>query len=175
VNATATFTGQVTDQSGAAIVGATVKITSQDTGSVITRETSGDGNYTVPLLNAGNYTIEVTASGFAPNTRKNITLQIQQVGQEDFKLTVGGVDQQVNVQQYNFTVERQFAKSMVARAAYVGAKGDHLNINLDETSRLRARARCRRGVPIPDSGRSRRGKLAACRPITRCNCRWRNA
>jgi len=98
VNATATFTGQVTDQSGAAIVGATVKITSQDTGIVITRQTSSDGNYTVPLLKAGTYSIEVTASGFAPNTRKNITLQIQQVGQEDFKLTVGGVDQQVTVE-----------------------------------------------------------------------------
>jgi hypothetical protein len=98
VNATATFTGQVTDQSGAAIVGATVKITSQDTGIVITRQTTGDGNYTVPLLKAGTYSIEVTAAGFAPNTRKNITLQIQQVGQEDFKLTVGGVDQQVTVE-----------------------------------------------------------------------------
>src|ERR1035437_2345721 len=98
VNATATFTGQVTDQSGAAIVGATVKITSQDTGSVITRQTSGDGNYTVPLLKAGNYSIAVTASGFAPNTRKNITLQIQQVGQEDFRLTVGGIDQQIVVE-----------------------------------------------------------------------------
>jgi hypothetical protein len=98
VNATATFTGQVTDQSGAAIVGATVKITSQETGVVITRQTSADGNYTVPLLKAGTYSIEVTVAGFAPNTRKNITLQIQQVGQEDFKLTVGGIDQQVTVE-----------------------------------------------------------------------------
>jgi hypothetical protein len=98
VNATATFTGQVTDQTGAAVVGATVKITSQETGVIVTRQTSGDGNYTVPLLKAGTYSIEVTASGFAPNTRKNITLQIQQVGQEDFKLQVGGVDQQVTVE-----------------------------------------------------------------------------
>jgi hypothetical protein len=37
-----------------------------------------------------------------------------------------------NVSQYNFTVEHQIIKSMVARAAYVGARGDHLNINLDE-------------------------------------------
>ena len=61
VNATATFTGQVTDQTGAAIVGATVKITSQDTGIVTTRQTSSDGNYTVPLLKSGSYSIEVTA------------------------------------------------------------------------------------------------------------------
>src|ERR1700722_12674237 len=98
VNATATFSGQVTDQTSAPIGNATVKITSQETGAVITRETSSDGNYTIPLLKAGTYSIEVTASGFAPITRKNITLQIQQVGQEDFKLQVGGMEQQVTVE-----------------------------------------------------------------------------
>jgi outer membrane receptor protein involved in Fe transport len=98
VNATATFSGQITDQSGAAIGGATVKITEQETGIVVTRTTSADGNYTVPLLKAGTYSIEVSATGFAPVTRKNITLQIQQVGQEDFKLQVGGVEQQVTVE-----------------------------------------------------------------------------
>jgi outer membrane receptor protein involved in Fe transport len=98
VNATATFSGLITDQTGAAIGNATVKITSQETGVVVTRQASADGNYTVPLLKAGTYSIEVSASGFAPVTRKNITLQIQQVGQEDFKLQVGGVEQQVTVE-----------------------------------------------------------------------------
>jgi outer membrane receptor protein involved in Fe transport len=98
VNATATFSGQVTDQSGAPISNATVKITSNETGSVVTRQTSTDGNYTVPLLKAGTYSIQVTAQGFAPSTRKNITLQIQQVGQEDFALQVGGLEQEVTVE-----------------------------------------------------------------------------
>jgi outer membrane receptor protein involved in Fe transport len=98
VNATGTFSGQVTDPTGAAIGGATVKITDQDTGIVVTRTTSADGNYTVPLLKAGTYSIEVTAAGFAPLTRKNITLQIQQVGQEDFALKVGGIEQQMTVE-----------------------------------------------------------------------------
>jgi outer membrane receptor protein involved in Fe transport len=98
VNATATFSGQITDQTGAPIGNATVKITSQDTGAVITHQTSSDGNYTVPLLKAGTYSIQVTAPGFAPITRKNITLQIQQVGQEDFALQVGGIEQEVTVE-----------------------------------------------------------------------------
>jgi len=98
VNATATFSGQVTDQTGAPIGNATVKITSQDTGAVISHQTSSDGNYTVPLLKAGAYSIQVTAPGFAPITRKNITLQIQQVGQEDFALQVGGIEQEVTVE-----------------------------------------------------------------------------
>ncbi len=37
-----------------------------------------------------------------------------------------------NVQQWNFTVERQFATSLVARVGYVGTRGTHLNLNLDE-------------------------------------------
>src|SRR5580693_1435773 len=98
VNATATFSGQVTDQTGAPIGNATIKITSQETGAVITHQTSSDGNYTVPLLKAGTYSIQVTAAGFAPITRKDITLQIQQVGQEDFALQVGGIEQEVTVE-----------------------------------------------------------------------------
>ena len=98
VNATGTFSGQVTDPTGAAIANATVKATEQNTGIVTTRETSGDGNYTMPLLRAGLYSVEVTAPGFAPLTKKNITLQIQQVAQEDFKLSIGGTEQQVTVE-----------------------------------------------------------------------------
>ena len=98
VNATGTFSGRVTDQSGAAIGDVTLKVTEQQTGTSITRQTSGDGIYTIPLLKPGIYTIEAAAKGFAPVARKNIPLQIQQVAQEDFELTVGGVDQQITVE-----------------------------------------------------------------------------
>ena len=37
-----------------------------------------------------------------------------------------------NVQQWNFTLERQIVPSLVFRAAYVGTRGTHLNLNLDE-------------------------------------------
>lgn len=37
-----------------------------------------------------------------------------------------------NVQQWNFTLERQLSSSTVVRAAYVGTRGTHLNLNLDE-------------------------------------------
>lgn len=98
VNATATFSGQVTDPSGATVANATIKVTDQSTGIVVTRQTGGDGFYTIPLLKPGTYTIEVAAQGFAPVARKNVILQIQQVAQEDFKLTVGGTEQQVTVE-----------------------------------------------------------------------------
>ncbi len=98
VNASGTFSGQVTDATGAGIPNAQVKVTEKDTGVSVLKTTSGDGYYTVPLLKPGVYSIEVTAQGFAPAIRNDLTLQIQQVVQQDFKLQVGGVQQEVTVQ-----------------------------------------------------------------------------
>src|SRR6266446_4928630 len=42
--------------------------------------------------------VKVTATGFGSAVRKDLTLQIQQVLQQDFKLQVGGVQQEVTVQ-----------------------------------------------------------------------------
>ncbi len=56
VNASGTFSGQVTDQTGAGIASAQVKVTEQQTGVVETRTTGADGYYTVPLMKPGIYT-----------------------------------------------------------------------------------------------------------------------
>src|SRR5579864_3069882 len=84
VNATGTFSGQVTDAAGAAVPNAQVKVTEQNTGVAVSRQTSGDGYYTVPLLQPGVYSIEVTAAGFSVGIAKNLTLQINQIVQQNF-------------------------------------------------------------------------------------------
>ena len=98
VNATGTISGHVTDESGGAIPNAEVKITNQATGVTITKHTSNDGFYTAPLLQPGTYSIVVTATGFASALRKDLSLQIQQVLQQDFQLQVGSIQQEVTVQ-----------------------------------------------------------------------------
>jgi hypothetical protein len=98
VNATGTFSGQVTDPSGAAVANAQVRVTEQETGVTVTKTTSSDGYFTVPLLKPGTYSVEVSAPGFNTERRKDIVLQIQQVVQEDFKLQVGDVRQEVMVE-----------------------------------------------------------------------------
>src|SRR5262245_35697835 len=98
VNATGTFSGQVTDAAGAAIPGAQVKITDQGTGISVTRKTGADGYYTAALLKPGVYSIEAGAAGFSTGIAKDLTLQIQQVVQQDFKLQVGGLQQQITVE-----------------------------------------------------------------------------
>jgi hypothetical protein len=37
-----------------------------------------------------------------------------------------------NMQQWNFTLERQLASSLIVRGAYVGSRGNHLNLNIQE-------------------------------------------
>ena len=97
VNATGTISGQVTDASGAAVPNAQVKVTEQESGVSVTKNTSNDGFYTVPLLKPGVYSVEVTTQGFASAIRKDLTLQIQQTLQQDFRLQVGGISQEVTV------------------------------------------------------------------------------
>src|SRR5260370_16503351 len=91
VNATGTFSGQVTDAAGAAVPNAQVKVTDQAAGTSVTRTTGNDGYYTVALLKPGVYSIEAGAQGFSTAVAKDLTLQIQQVAQQDFKLQVRGI------------------------------------------------------------------------------------
>ena len=56
--------GTVSDQSGAAIPGATVTITNTDTGAVRQEKTSNAGEYRANLLKPGNYTVSVSAQNF---------------------------------------------------------------------------------------------------------------
>ena len=56
---TGRITGSVTDTTGAAIPGATVKLTNIDTNAVDTRTSGGDGNFAFPALTRGHYKIGV--------------------------------------------------------------------------------------------------------------------
>lgn len=98
VNATGTISGHITDPSGAAVSKATVVVTNLQTGITAKKQTAADGYYTFPLLKPGSYSVHVEATGFAPETRKGLVLEIQQVMQEDFQLQLGSVQQQVTVQ-----------------------------------------------------------------------------
>jgi hypothetical protein len=88
---TATLTGTVTDSSGAVVPNAEVIITNTETGVGTTVTTDNKGSYTAPLLPRGQYTIEVSASGFRKSVREGITLQVAQTARVDVELAVGPV------------------------------------------------------------------------------------
>src|SRR5207245_1087977 len=68
------ITGTVTDSSGAILPGAKVKVTETGTGSVNTTQTNEQGQYNVPYLPIGKYTVEVTVEGFQTFRKTDIDL-----------------------------------------------------------------------------------------------------
>ena len=93
----ATFTGHVTDASGAVVPKTQITVHNEETGVDVTTTTTGTGDYTVPYLKPGHYSVTAEAQGFKKETKVNIDLQVSQVAVIDFRLPVGGVTQSVTV------------------------------------------------------------------------------
>src|SRR5215472_11292623 len=86
---TATVTGTITDPSGLAIAGAAVQAKNTETGVAYSAASTGTGNYAVPNLPVGSYTLTATAPGFKTYTHTNFALSATQVLREDIALQVG--------------------------------------------------------------------------------------
>ena len=93
----ATVRGQVLDSSKGALPGATVSITNTETGEVATATTNTEGNYTLPFLRPGQYTLTVELSGFQKHTRSGMTLAVNETATINVALAVGGVSEEVTV------------------------------------------------------------------------------
>jgi hypothetical protein len=94
---TATLNGTVTDQNGALVAGATVKITSQATGLSKSDATDEAGRFTVTFLPPGTYDVIVEKSGFKKLSRANITLEVAQTASVNLSLEVGDAQAVVEV------------------------------------------------------------------------------
>ena len=81
--------GTIRDSSGAVIGNATVTVTNTSTGIVTRVSSSNSGDYEVPSLRVGVYTIEAEASGFAQAEAKNITISVAGRQRIDLTLNVG--------------------------------------------------------------------------------------
>ncbi|HEV2423757.1 MAG TPA: TonB-dependent receptor [Terriglobia bacterium] len=115
------FTGLVTDQSGAVVPDARVTATEQDTGFTITATSSHDGSYTLPLLPPGRYRIAVEKPGFSQFTEGPITLAVDQQAKVDVQLHVG---------QANTTVEVEGAPPVLDTQSYsVGTTIEQTKVN----------------------------------------------
>ena len=94
---TATLKGTVTDQSGAVVAGARVKVENVERG--IVQETIADslGAYQIPFLPPGTYAIRVEAPGFETHVAKNVVLTVGQIGVYDIPMKVGAVTTEVEI------------------------------------------------------------------------------
>jgi hypothetical protein len=94
----ATIVGTVTDPSGAAVPNAAITVTNVETGQARNLTTSSDGQYVVPDLHIGRYTVRAQGAGFKVVEQKDIVLNVNDRARVDFKLQVGSTTEQVTVE-----------------------------------------------------------------------------
>src|SRR5262245_52183664 len=66
--------GNVADQNGAVVQGATITITNQGTNQVREATSGSDGEYTISNILPGVYDVKVTKQGFTTSTQTDLTI-----------------------------------------------------------------------------------------------------
>ncbi|MBV9743931.1 MAG: carboxypeptidase regulatory-like domain-containing protein, partial [Acidobacteriia bacterium] len=96
--ANSTITGTVTDPTGSVVPGVAVEARNTETGAVYSGASTAAGNYAIPNLPVGTYTVTAKAQGFKTYTHENLAIAAAQILREDIKLEVGAATETVTVQ-----------------------------------------------------------------------------
>ena len=89
--------GTVEDPSGAVVAGARVTALNVGTGVETGTTTTDAGNYNIPQLPPGTYTVSVEQTGFKKLVQENVMVQVSGVTSLDLRMEVGQVSEQVTV------------------------------------------------------------------------------
>ncbi|MGA2046289.1 MAG: TonB-dependent receptor [Terracidiphilus sp.] len=89
--------GSVKDAAGAVVPGALVTLTNAEEGTVRTTKSNGIGDYHFEDVKAGHYTVQVEAPSFEKWVATGVALEVRQDLRLDAKLSVGAVQQEVQV------------------------------------------------------------------------------
>src|SRR5262249_32416647 len=73
---TATLNGIVQDPTGAVLPNVTISVTNTEWNSSYSTRTNETGNYVLPALSPGNYSIAATLPGFKRFNREGVVLQV---------------------------------------------------------------------------------------------------
>lgn len=85
---TASIKGTVTDASGASVAGAKITIKNSSLGIERTTETNDSGDYEVPALPPGTYSVEVSKEGFQKQKANSVVIAVSQNALQSFSLSV---------------------------------------------------------------------------------------
>jgi hypothetical protein len=96
---TSAIVGLVTDQTGAAIPGATVTVTDAENGLKRSVRTDASGRFSFPQLKPGTYSVKAEADGFEARQSSAVSAGLGQRQTVDFKLNVASASQTVLVQE----------------------------------------------------------------------------
>jgi len=89
--------GTIKDASGAVVPGATITAKNVETGFTRTAVSGGAGEYRIPSLPPGRYSVTTELSGFSTETRPDITLIIEQTAIINFTLKTATLSETVTV------------------------------------------------------------------------------
>jgi hypothetical protein len=92
-----TIVGRVSDASGGVIPGVEVRATNKATGVVATAKTNEAGNYILPYLLPGAYTVTAENTGFRKFVRENVQVRINDTVELNIDMVVGSVSEVVEV------------------------------------------------------------------------------
>lgn len=109
--ATSSIAGTVVDSGGGVIPGATVTATNIRTAGTSTVTSQANGSFTIPALNVGTYTVNVSLQGFKTAVLKDV--QVTSGGPANIKavLEVGGLSETVVVEGATAMVQTQTSAS----------------------------------------------------------------
>ncbi|MBV8708298.1 MAG: carboxypeptidase regulatory-like domain-containing protein, partial [Acidobacteriaceae bacterium] len=95
---TATISGTVSDSSGGVVPEARVTARDVSTGLEQNTNTGADGQFTLPFLPVGTYTLRVEHAGFKTFVREGISLSVNQIASIDAQLEVGSTSDTIHVE-----------------------------------------------------------------------------
>ena len=112
--ATATIQGSVSDASGAAVPGAHITARNVDSGTSRTTDTDAAGQFTIPGVRIGNWTLSVEQAGFSTVQTEPFLVSVGQVVARQVKLTPAGVTEKLEVKAAEDAVETTASTASVA-------------------------------------------------------------
>ncbi|HET6217533.1 MAG TPA: carboxypeptidase-like regulatory domain-containing protein [Acidobacteriaceae bacterium] len=90
--------GTVADATGASLPGATVSVENPATGFTTSTTANSSGDFTLPGLNPGHYTVAATAAGFKKQVQTDVLVEIGKMTPVNLQMTPGETTETVNVE-----------------------------------------------------------------------------
>src|SRR5277367_54119 len=91
------ITGTATDSSGAIVSGATITLTNNATGVVLSTKSTSTGTYSINSVRPGTYTLRGEAAGFQTFVDTGLEVHLQATLTVDIAFTAGAVKQEITI------------------------------------------------------------------------------
>jgi len=109
ISSTSSLSGSVVDPNGAVVAGATVTVKNNGTGAEFKTVTANNGTYTIPALNAGSYTVTVSATGFKQAVVSDVQINAATPATVNVTLEIGQMTETIVVQSSAEVLQTQTA------------------------------------------------------------------